>query len=98
MFSCSLEKADGQRKTIGMKLQGAKEQKMGRKKGFYEKYIKRGFDIFCSGLAVICFGWLYLILAVLVKIKLGSPVLCRPNKFRPNLIYEIGRASCRERV
>ena len=30
MFSCSLEKADGQRKTIGMKLQGAKEQKMGR--------------------------------------------------------------------
>lgn len=75
MFSCSLEKADGQRKTIGMKLQGAKEQKMGRKKGFYEKYIKRGFDIFCSGLAVLCFGWLYLILAVLVKIKLGSPVL-----------------------
>ena len=43
--------------------------------GFYGKYIKRVFDIICSSLAIICFGWLYIIVAVLVRIKLGSPVL-----------------------
>ena len=54
-----------------------------RKIGFYEKYIKRLFDIVCSLLAIIVFGWLYAIIAVLVKMKLGSPVLFtqpRPGK------------------
>ena len=54
-----------------------------RKIGFYEKYIKRFFDIVCSLLAIIVFGWLYAIIAVLVKMKLGSPVLFtqpRPGK------------------
>lgn len=45
------------------------------KQGFYEKYIKRFFDIICSFLAILCFGWLYISVAVLVRIKLGSPVL-----------------------
>ena len=54
-----------------------------RKIGFYEKYIKRFFDIVCSLLAIIVFGWLYAIIAVLVKMKLGSPVIFtqpRPGK------------------
>ena len=54
-----------------------------RKIGFYEKYIKRLFDIVCSLLAIIVFGWLYAIIAVLVKMKLGSPVIFtqpRPGK------------------
>lgn len=54
-----------------------------REIGFYEKYIKRFFDIVCSLLAIIVFCWLYAIIAVLVKIKLGSPVLFtqpRPGK------------------
>ena len=54
-----------------------------RKRGFYEKYIKRLLDIICSLLAIIVFCWLYAIVAVLVKIKLGSPVLfkqARPGK------------------
>ena len=49
----------------------------------YRKYIKRLLDIICALLALICFGWLYIIVAVLVRIKLGSPVLFsqeRPGK------------------
>lgn len=54
-----------------------------RKPGFYEKYIKRGLDIVCSVMAIIVFCWLYAIIAVLVRIKLGKPVLFkqpRPGK------------------
>lgn len=50
---------------------------------FYEKYVKRGLDIICASLAIICFSWLYVILALLVRVKLGSPVLFtqpRPGK------------------
>ena len=43
--------------------------------GPYEKYFKRPVDLFCGLAAVIVFWWLYLIVAVLVRIKLGSPVL-----------------------
>lgn len=51
--------------------------------GPYEKYFKRPIDFICGILAVVVFGWLYVILAVLVRIKLGSPVLFtqdRPGK------------------
>ena len=57
---------------------------MERKKGIYEKYIKRLIDIMCSLAALLVFWWLYLIVAVLVKIKLGSPVLF--TQPRPGLI------------
>ena len=56
---------------------------MQRKQSFYEKYIKRLFDIICSLIAIIVFCWLYAIIAILVKVKLGSPVLFkqpRPGK------------------
>jgi lipopolysaccharide/colanic/teichoic acid biosynthesis glycosyltransferase len=43
--------------------------------GPYEKYFKRPLDLFCGLAAVFVFWWLYLIVAVLVRIKLGSPVL-----------------------
>lgn len=55
-----------------------------RKIGFYEKYIKRVIDIFCSGVAIMLFWWLYIIIALLVRIKLGSPVLF--TQYRPGLI------------
>lgn len=51
--------------------------------GLYEKYFKRPLDLFCGMAAVIVFCWLYVIVAVLVRIKLGSPVLFtqdRPGK------------------
>lgn len=54
------------------------------KKSLYEKYLKRKFDIICSLLAILCFGWLYIIVAIFVKAKLGSPVLFIQS--RPGLI------------
>ena len=51
--------------------------------GPYEKYFKRPIDLVCGLAAVIVFCWLYIIVAVLVRIKLGSPVLFtqeRPGK------------------
>ena len=56
---------------------------MTRKQGFYEKYIKRPLDILCALVAMILFSWLYLMVAVLVRLKLGSPVIFqqpRPGK------------------
>ena len=57
---------------------------MYRKRGFYEKYIKRLLDIVCSLLAIIIFGWLYIIIAVLVRIKMGSPIVFKQP--RPGII------------
>lgn len=41
----------------------------------YSKYIKRLLDILISLTFIVLFSWLYLILVILVRIKLGSPVL-----------------------
>ncbi|MBR1670940.1 MAG: sugar transferase [Butyrivibrio sp.] len=49
----------------------------------YKNYIKRFLDIIISALVLVLFSWLYVILAILVRIKLGSPVLFkqpRPGK------------------
>lgn len=51
--------------------------------GPYEKIFKRPIDFVCGLMTVIVFCWLYVIIAVLVRIKLGSPVLFtqdRPGK------------------
>ena len=55
-----------------------------RKRGFYEKYVKRLLDIICALLAIILFSWLYLILAAIVRVKMGSPVFFRQP--RPGMI------------
>lgn len=47
---------------------------------FYEKNIKRGIDILCSLLALVVFWWIYLMIAFLVRIKLGSPILFRQTR------------------
>ena len=46
-----------------------------KKKGTYEKYVKRPLDAFLSMGALIVFSPILLITALLVRIKLGSPVL-----------------------
>ena len=54
-----------------------------KKKGFYERYIKRPQDFLCALAAVIVLSPVMLITALLVRIKLGSPVLFtqeRPGK------------------
>ena len=51
--------------------------------GLYEKYFKRPIDFACGLAAVIVFCWLYAIVAIMVSIKLGKPVLFtqdRPGK------------------
>lgn len=55
-----------------------------RKRGFYERYIKRLLDIICSLLAIVVFWWLYAIIAIVVRIKMGSPVLFKQP--RPGLV------------
>lgn len=52
--------------------------------GPYEKFFKRPLDIICALAAIIVFSWLYIIIALLVRIKLGSPVLFtqdRPGRY-----------------
>ncbi len=41
----------------------------------YSKFFKRLLDIILSLLVIILFSWLYIIVALLVKFKLGSPVI-----------------------
>lgn len=56
---------------------------MQHKSGFYEKCIKRIIDIFCSLIVLLLFWWIYIIVALLVRAKLGSPILFkqpRPGK------------------
>ena len=56
---------------------------MQHRAGFYEKYIKRLLDIVLSGAALVILSPVLLITAVLVRIKLGSPVMFtqeRPGK------------------
>lgn len=53
------------------------------KAGFYEKYIKRCFDFVLALLAVIILSPIITVTALLVRVKLGSPVLfcqIRPGK------------------
>ena len=55
-----------------------------RKLGFYEKYIKRALDIICSLLFIIAFSWLYILIAVIVRAKMGSPVIFKQP--RPGIV------------
>ena len=60
---------------------------MNRKRGFYEKYIKRLIDIVLSGCALVVLSPILLLVALLVRIKLGSPVIFKQK--RPGLNEEI---------
>lgn len=56
---------------------------MKRRAGIYERYLKRLLDVVLSGLALVVLSPVLLVTAVLVRKKLGSPVLfCqeRPGK------------------
>ena len=58
--------------------------------GLYEKYFKRLVDIVCSLAAIILLSWLYIIVAVLVRIKLGSPVIfCQQRPGKDEKIFKL---------
>ncbi|MCM1461042.1 MAG: sugar transferase [Bacteroides sp.] len=46
----------------------------------YETYFKRFIDVFLSGLALIILSPVYLVVALLVRVKLGSPVIFRQER------------------
>ena len=56
------------------------EIKMTHKASFYEKYIKRLLDVVLSGIALIILSPVLLVTAILVRTKLGSPVLFRQER------------------
>ena len=49
----------------------------------YRYYFNRVLDIICSLGFILCFWWLYIAVAILVKRKLGSPVIFKQQ--RPGL-------------
>lgn len=51
-----------------------------RRDGMYRKYVKRPMDVILASIAIIILSPLLLIIAVLVKAKLGSPVLFKQKK------------------
>lgn len=58
--------------------------------GPYEKYFKRPIDIFCALLALTVFWWLYLLVAILVRVKLGSPVIfCQERPGKDGKIFKL---------
>lgn len=53
---------------------------MEHKAGFYEKYIKRLLDIVLSSLALLVLSPVLLATAILVRTKLGSPVIFKQSR------------------
>lgn len=63
---------------------------MRHKAGFYEKYIKRLLDIVLSGCALIILSPLLLVTAILVRVKLGSPVIfCQERPGKDEKIFKL---------
>lgn len=57
---------------------------------FYEKYIKRILDVLLSGMALILLSPVMLILAILVKTRLGSPVIfCQERPGKDEKIFRL---------
>ena len=56
------------------------------KNGLYNICLKRLLDIICALSALIVFWWLYIAIAILVRIRLGTPIIfkqARPGKIDP---------------
>lgn len=50
------------------------------KKGLYARLFKRMLDFVCALIAMLLFCWLYVIIALLVRIKLGSPIIFKQER------------------
>ena len=48
--------------------------------GPYDLFIKRTMDILCAVIVILLFWWLYAVLAILVRTKLGSPVIFKQER------------------
>lgn len=57
---------------------------------FYEKYIKRVLDVLCSGCALLVLSPVLLFTAILVRVKLGSPVIfCQPRPGKDEKVFNL---------
>lgn len=60
-----------------------RKKKKVHSKSIYERHIKRLFDVAFSILFIVCFWWIFILVAVLVRNYLGTPILfvqLRPGK------------------
>ncbi|MDC7288829.1 sugar transferase [Blautia schinkii] len=57
-----------------------KENSISHEQGFYEKYIKRPQDFCCSLFALIVLTPVMLVIAILVRIKIGAPVIFKQQR------------------
>ena len=56
----------------------------------YRKFFKRFFDVVLSGLALLLLWWVIVLLAVLVRVKLGSPVIfCQERPGKDEKIFKM---------
>lgn len=55
-----------------------------QKKGFYEKYIKVPQDVLIAAVALIVLSSVLLVVAILVRVKLGSPVIFKQERAGKN--------------
>ena len=63
---------------------------MRHRAGFYEKFVKRFLDIFLSGMALIILSPVLLVTAILVRVKLGSPVIfCQERPGKDEKIFKL---------
>lgn len=63
---------------------------MRHRAGFYEKYGKRFLDFFLSGMALIILSPLLLVTAILVRVKLGCPVIfCQERPGKDEQIFKL---------
>lgn len=63
---------------------------MRHKAGFYEKYVKRLLDIVLAGCALIVLSPLLLVTALLVRVKLGRPVIfCQERPGKDEKIFKL---------
>lgn len=61
-----------------------KIEKTFHRQGFYEKYVKRLQDFFCSLMAIIVLFPVMAVTALLVRIKLGSPIIFHQERLGLN--------------
>ena len=63
---------------------------MRHKAGFYEKFIKRFLDFSLSGMALIISSPVLLVTAIMVRVKLGSPVIfCQERPGKDEKIFKL---------
>lgn len=63
---------------------------MQHKAGFYEKFVKRFLDLVLSGMALLILSPVLLVTAILVRVKLGSPVIfCQERPGKDEKIFRL---------